>query len=322
MNTLTLYQALEAFILDKQAAGMSKYTIRNYRNTVKKVQLYWPEDRPLVEISRSDWVGFMAWLQNEHISSPGGVAARPSKRLKPKSIANIHTDLSSFYSWATSPGVEIVNDHVFSTIDAPRFEPPQVETISKDDFKKLLAACGGERKRPTRLRDRAILHILLSTGVRASELCAVRIEDLDLGARSVWVAGKGRGRDSKPRIVYFGKTAHRALWLYLAPRLQESRPSDHVFVVDENNLPRPMTRDVLYHLIAGIGRRAGIKAYPHLFRHTFATEFLRNGGDILKLQRILGHTSLEMVRRYAHLVAADCQAAHEAADPADNWRVR
>ncbi len=83
-----------------------------------------------------------------------------------------------------------------------------------------------------------------------------------------------------------------------------------------------MSRDVLYHLIADIGERAGMKAYPHLFRHTFATEFLRNHGDVLKLQNLLGHSTLDMVKRYVHFVEGDCAAAHATADPADNWRIK
>jgi integrase/recombinase XerD len=165
--------------------------------------------------------------------------------------------------------------------------------------------------------------MLLSTGLRASEICDLRYGDIAFNERSVQAEGKGKGRDSKRRTVYFGKTAHRALWLYLTPRLDAISDDDYVFCVDESSpVPRPFSRDVLYHLIAAIGERAGVKAYPHKFRHTFATQFIRNGGDLLRLQAILGHASLEMVRRYAHLVASDNAAAHASADPADNWRVK
>lgn len=326
--TITLFQAFDTFIIDKQASGMSNYTIRNYRNTLSKLRLYF-DDKPLLDFTRSDWIGFMNWLQHEHISAPAGIAPREPQQLSPKSAKNIHTDISSFYTWATSPGVDLVTDHIMATIKSPRCEVLPIETLTKDQFQKLLTACdhsqewrtapGRRSARATRLRDRAILHILLSTGVRVSELCGLRYCDIDSSTRSLRVSGKGKGRDSKQRTVYFGKSAHRALWLYLAPRLDTIGPNDHVFITEEG---APMDRTRVSRLIREIGKRAGVKAYPHLFRHTFATEFLRNNGDLLKLQQLLGHTTLEMVRRYAHIVAADCAAAHAAADPADNWRVR
>jgi len=319
---ITLFRAWESFVLDKQASGFSRFTIRNYRTTGKKLHMYFDADRDLHAIARSDWVGFMFWIQNEYIPL-----------LSPKTAANVHTDLSVFYTWLTQPGVELVETHIFRTIDCPRYEKPRIETFSREEFKRLLRACNETcpwhnrqettSRRPTALRDRAILHLLLSTGLHASELCELRYGDVNFEERTIYAEGKGRGRDSKKRMVYFGKTAHRALWLYLTPRLDSIKNRDYVFVVDESGpVPRPLTRDVLYHLIAGIGERAGIRAYPHKFRHTFATEFIRNGGDLLRLQSILGHTSLEMVKRYTHLVASDCAAAHEAADPADNWRVK
>jgi hypothetical protein len=109
---------------------------------------------------------------------------------------------------------------------------------------------------------------------------------------------------------------------YLTPRISEAAPHDPLFVVGPADDERGITRDVLSRLISRIGERAGVeKAHPHRFRHTFAVNYLRNGGDVLTLQRLLGHESLEMVRHYANVAAADCAAAHKTADPVDNWRL-
>ena len=332
MSKLTLSEAFEGFILDKQASGKSPFTISSYRNTINKALAFFSNDPPLHSLTRQEWVRFFVWLQDEYVAAPGGVAPRPPQRLRPKTVCNIHTDLSSFYTWATSPGVELVRNHILRTIERPRFEAPQIDTFTKTDIAALLKACddsrsvngAGERvPRTTRHRDRAIIHILLSTGVRASELCDIRIRDVDMSSKTIHVAGKGKGRDSKPRTVYFGRTASTALWRYLAPRMKELRPNDPLFPVDLDGVFRPMTRDVLRTLMHRIGERAGIpNVYPHRFRHTFATEFLRNGGDLLKLKVLMGHSTLEMVERYAHVLAADAAVAHQGADPADNWRVQ
>jgi len=106
------------------------------------------------------------------------------------------------------------------------------------------------------------------------------------------------------------------------PRMSSMRQDDYVFTVGDDDLPRKMERDTLYKLISDIGEKAGIeKAYPHRFRHTFATEYIRNGGDSFKLKILLGHSSMEMVERYVHLVKGDCAEDHASSDPADNWRI-
>jgi len=177
--------------------------------------------------------------------------------------------------------------------------------------------------RPTAERDRLIILTLLSTGIRAEELCGIKFKDLDLEGRTIKVAGKGRGRGKKERMVHFGKTTARAFWRYLSPRMKQLHPDDPMFTVGADDLPHVMSRDYLWKLVHRIGERAGLQkdVGPHLFRHTFATNYLRNGGDLFTLQNLLGHTSLEMVKRYAQIVAADCARVHEQADPVDHWRL-
>lgn len=337
MKQITLSQAIEGFILDKQAASKSAHTIRNYRTTFSKVTLWLQNTQPdapdpaFESLTRQDWVRFMAWVQSEFISDPPGVARREQKRLSQKTLLNIHTDLSALYTWATSPGIELAPTHFFRTIERPEADIPVVETFTREQVRDMLKACKKSRvwqnteyttnERPTTDRDQLIILLLLSTGIRASELCDIRFRDVDMSQRTIAVAGKGRGQGKKQRIVHFGKSTGRALWRYLSPRLKTLKPDDILFTVGPDEAPRPMTRDVLWKLIHRIGERAGVEANPHKFRHTFATNYLRNGGDLLTLQALLGHTSLEMVKRYAKVVATDCAREHEKADPVDNWKL-
>ena len=106
----------------------------------------------------------------------------------------------------------------------------------------------------------------------------------------------------------------------LQPRITSSNPKDYLILAQPSD-PRPLTHHALHRLVKRLGDRAGVKnVHPHRFRHTFGTEYLRNGGQMIALQELLGHSDLEMVKRYVHFVAADVKRDHEHASPVDNWK--
>lgn len=167
-------------------------------------------------------------------------------------------------------------------------------------------------------RDRCIILLLVDTGLRASELCDLRIADLDMSRNRITVR---HGKGDKARFVQFGKRAAKALWRFLTPRLPAA-DDERLITVGPQDDPRPMDRRQLGLQLARIGERAGVpNVYPHRFRHTFAITYLRNGGDLFTLQELLGHSDLAMVRRYARIAQTDCARAHAKASPADNWRL-
>jgi integrase/recombinase XerD len=173
-------------------------------------------------------------------------------------------------------------------------------------------------KRPTGARDRALVLFLLDTGARAGEAARLQIGDVDLTSREVTIRQFGTGRKTHGRHVYLGNASASALWTYLAIR-GEQYPDDYVFLTAQN---RPVDRWRIAHLVESAGQRAGVPhAYPHRFRHTFAIQYLRNGGDVFTLKRLLGHTTMTMVQRYLALADADSQDAHRKASPVDRWRL-
>jgi integrase/recombinase XerD len=330
VNNLTLSQAAEGCLLYKSATGCSDHTILDYRNGYSKLLAYLSDDPPFAAITRAQLVAFFAWLQNGHVSEPDGVAPRGRIRLAPKSIYNIHVALSSLWQWGVKENY--VTENLIRTIDAPQFEPPAIEPFTKEDIQAMLKACAATRtwktrqhttsRRRTADRDRVIILLLLDTGIRRSELCDLTIADLNLTANSILIRGKGSGRDKKERIVYFGRGTARALWRYITPRLQSANNNDPLFPVGSADYPRQMKPDVLRRLLKRIGDRAGVaNVHPHRFRHTFAITYLRNAGDPFTLQILLGHSNLEMVKRYLRIVRADCADAHGRASPVDNWRL-
>jgi integrase/recombinase XerD len=326
-NNLTFSQAVEGLIRFKTAAGLSPNTLRNYRNSFAKLADFLGTDRPLAEIDRDTLLAFFEYLQKEYETEPAGIARRGKMRLSPKSILNIHTDLSALWAWAAAEGYAPAN--IVRTIQPPHAQAPVIETFTQADVELLLMACDRARAWKTAphiraarfmaVRDRAIILTLLDCGLRASELCGVCLEDLNMGASSLLVLGKGR----KEREVFFGKRTGRALWKLATERVGEGAgEKDPLFVVGAGELTRPLSRSVLHHLLKRIGARAGVpNVYPHRFRHTFAINYMRNGGDLFTLQAMLGHSDLEMVRRYARIAQVDVAQAQQKASPVDNWRL-
>lgn len=128
------------------------------------------------------------------------------------------------------------------------------------------------------------------------------------------------GKGSKERIVPFGRTTQKALWRYVTFYRPESclLRQDMLFLTADG---RPLTKNRVETILKIYGKRTGIKGVrisPHTFRHTGAVAFLRNGGDLFTLQRIMGHSSLEVLRGYVNLSQSDLRRVHESASPLDN----
>jgi integrase/recombinase XerD len=323
---LALSQCVEGMLFYKRASGKSPSTTADYRNSFDKLQTFFAKNPPFVSITRDQLVAFFAWLQDEYVCVANGHIQRKPIHLSPKTILNIHIALSALWTWAVNEG--LVEKNIVRTIDAPRVQPPVIETFSKEQIEALLKACDRSAKwktkesiaseRPTADRDRAIVLLLLDSGIRAQELCDIRFGEINLSNNNIKVKGKG----SKERIVYFGKRTAKALWKYILPRLNTSKLEDRLFLVGNPDDAREMDRHVLCKLLQRIGERAGVpNVHPHRFRHSFAITYLRNGGDVFTLQSLLGHSDLTMVKHYARIAQTDCAKVHQTASPVDNWRL-
>jgi len=332
MKQLTLSQSIEGFLLEKQAQHLSPHTVADYTNSFRKLQAYLgdPErnkaglqDPPLAGITTDQVKGFLGDLSTPR--APAGAAKRPAKGLSNKTILNIHTGLSALWTWAVTEG--IVTKHILRDIPRPRPEKRAITPFTEADIKTLLGSCERSRsytrpgKRacdhavPTALRNRTIILLLLDTGVRASELCGLMIKDADLTNKHILVLGKG----NKERSLPISPRTAKLFWRYLTTERKEERVDQPLFLGSDGN---QMTRDGLLKLLIRLGEKAGVNdCHPHRFRHTFAVNFLRNGGNAFELQMALGHTTLEMVQTYLSLAQTDLDAAHRKASPVENWRL-
>lgn len=245
--------------------------------------------------------------------------------LSPKSCSNAWVTLSSVWTWAEH---ELQVPHIIrGRIARPRYRRPAIEPYSKTEVRAMLDAAATnapwtskngkrvEEARDTGWRDRAILLVLVDCGLRASELCALTLADYDQRTGKTHIR---HGKGNKSRYVWLGESARKAVWRYLAER-PDAKPDHPLFATRSNG---HMDRDGLRHMIVRCAKRAGVGvANVHRFRHTFAIWYLRNGGTVLELQRLLGHERMETLRIYAELAESDLESGQRRASPADNWRL-
>lgn len=306
--SLPFSQAVEGFLLSCRARGLSPNTLEDYSRTFGKFSRHRPEDPRLDQLAAADISAFLA--------SVTGVTNKSKK--------NYYIGLSSLWTWALGEG--LARRHVVRDVPAPKPEQRLVEPYTVQEVKAIMGAISRSRiyRSPTGQardhalrqadRSRAILLLLLDTGMRASELINMTLQDVDMKTNKVRVMGKG----SKERSVPISSRTGQALWRYLAQR-EQRRPQDPVFITTTGG---QLSRRDLYHRLKEIGKRAGVAdVHPHRFRHTFAITYLRNGGDVYTLQAILGHSTLEMVRHYARIAQTDVETVHRRASPVENWRL-
>jgi site-specific recombinase XerD len=175
--------------------------------------------------------------------------------------------------------------------------------------------CSNRQNADIITRNRAIILLLLDTGLRASELVGLLGCDVDMRNRRIHVVN---GKGDKDRLLPFSANTAQAIQRYLMTRADDSM-NDPLFVtLDGFALDRISLRRTLHRL----GQRAGVAdVHPHRFRHTFAIQFLRNGGNMYVLQMLLGHSTLEMCRKYLLLAQTDADETHKRASPVSNWRL-
>ena len=234
--------------------------------------------------------------------------AADKRPVSPGTVATYHRILRAFFSWLVTEGR--ISSSPMERLPVPIDRPDQIVPFSDDQVRRLLAAA---KRGKLAERNTAICLMLLDTGVRAEELCGLRICDLDIQGSAALVEGKG----GKSRQVPFSPITRRALALYVQGRDPEREMP--VFLSERGaNAAGPLTRIGLRLMIVRLGEAAHLteaRCTTHTFRHTFAISFLRAGGNVFTLQQMLGHTSLSMTNRYVAIAQADINRQHAQFSP-------
>jgi len=309
------------WILDGEIRGLTVKSLRERQDVTDK--LFWLVERNGgTEVGPPEIGDFLSHVRIGHEEPEGrwGAGHRDSRLLKPPSAATLmayYRQIRCFGNWLIEEGA--VADTLLGRRRPPLARLHEITPFSSAQVEALLAAarCSSHPK-----RDEALLLFMVDTGARASEVCGLDIGDLDLTARRVTLRKTKGGR---ARSVYFGRRTTRAVFglLTTCPDAAGDLP---VFLSDRGTeAGSRLTTSGLRQLFERLGKVAGIEAVrcsPHTARHYYATEFLRNGGSLFSLQAALGHSSLQMVRRYSHLAEADLERQAKQFSPADRLRKR
>ncbi len=252
---------------------------------------------------RREAVRLFTWLASQGVPDPRRARREDLARflgelarvgLARSSQRRAFSAVRGFFRFLASEG-QILEDPAQAVL-LPRMRRPLPSILSVARVEALLAQ--PDTSTPRGIRDRAILELLYSAGLRASECLTLRVADVSLEDRLVRVLGKG----SKVRIVPFGALASEWLHTYLTrvrPSLQK-RPCDWLFLTERGTR---MSRVTLWHMVRTYAVRAGLPrgVSPHTLRHCFATHLLEGGADLRVVQELLGHASITTTQIYTHL---------------------
>ncbi|MCB0359623.1 MAG: tyrosine-type recombinase/integrase [Bdellovibrionales bacterium] len=304
---MEMSKAVEGYWLHK--TNLSKSTVADYKGTFKKFVEH-VGDEQIEKLTADDVRSFLNDLK--------------AKGLAGKTCCNAWVALSSLWTWACK---EFRVEHIVRQVEKPKYRVPVVQTYTQPEIRAMVAGCEknadwesktGKLVSPSRatvLRDKAIVVLLVDTGMRSSELCALQMRHYNQQTGRIdIIAGKG----DKDRVVYASTVARRYIWRYLAHR-KTARADDPLFETATGN---HMDRRGLLRMIQTLGDRCGIEnAYVHKFRHTFAVNFIRNGGNPIELKNLLGHSDMNTVLIYVRLAAVDLENAQQRASVADRWKL-
>jgi len=286
----------ESFLIDRKSKGLSPETIDFYKRKLKYFLKYC-EAQAITQISQLTPDLLRRYiLEVSETHNPGGVHA-------------CYRPLHTLLMWAESEEIMAPDwKNPIRKVKAPMLPIDPIEPVSLEDIGLLLQTCESNF---SGVRDKAMILGLLDTGARAHEFLDLNLEDIELATGSILIR---RGKGRKPRMAFLGRKTIRTIRAYFRSR-HDTNPALWVSIHGNR-----MTYAALRCLLRRRSNLAGLKDIPtpHDFRRAFALVMLRSGVDVFALQKLMGHSDLQVLRRYLAQTDQDIQTAHMRGSPVDN----
>ena len=276
--------------------GLSANTVVAYRRDILKFDAFARKRKLSLEsVSRDDLIDFLASLYR--------------LKLESRTVARHLVTLRNFFRFAQIQ--ELITEDPSLNLESPKIRRSLPGYLRLEEVERLVAQ--PDEKTPLGLRDRAMLDVLYSTGLRVSELIGLRVMDLDASAGCIRCIGKG----DKERIVPIGKKALALVDRYLRdsrPKLLGKNDCTSLFI---NRRGGPLSRVGVWKILSAYGRQAGLRIAltPHMLRHSFATHLLERGADLRSVQLMLGHSDISTTQIYTHVVEERLKQIYKAHHP-------
>ena len=290
--------------------GKSSNTIRSYRRDILQFMEYideYEEIKTFEDVEMLTIRSFIAYLNSDERLKKKKNAKVISKRSINRKISALRT----FFKYLQEKKVIQTNKVMY--VNMPKFEKELPNVLSKDDLNKMRSVINTEKI--TGIRDRLIIELLYSSGIRASELINLNEYVIDFNEREMRIVGKG----DKERITFFSRNAKKWLEKYIEEKKKEYKNYSKEILIT-NSKGKKLTTRSLRRLISNHATEAGLQkeVTPHVFRHSFATELLNNGVDIRYLQELLGHSSISTTQVYTHVSKSFLRSIYMSTHPFAN----
>jgi integrase/recombinase XerD len=279
--------------------GLSTNTVAAYRRDLLKFDKFAKNRKLTLEaVKRDDLVDFLSSLYHQKLES--------------RTVARHLVTLRNFFRFAQIK--EVIAEDPSVNLESPKIRRSLPGYLRLEEVEKLLAQ--PDEKTPIGLRDRAMLEVLYSSGLRVSELTGLRVMDLDRSAGCVRCVGKG----DKERIVPVGKKATALVERYLRdarPKLLGKGAAANSPALFLNRRGGSFSRVGVWKILSAYGRQAGLRVAltPHMLRHSFATHLLERGADLRAVQLMLGHSDISTTQIYTHVVEERLKQIYKAHHP-------
>ena len=263
--------------------GYSKKTIINYELDLELFNKYLKENK-ITDINNIDYNTIRKYLSNLH-----------EKKYESSSIARKISTLRTFFKYNLKE--KNIKTNPMTLISNPKKEKKLPKYLNYEEMEKLLNAIEIEKKED--IRDKLIVELLYSTGIRVSELVNIKIKDINIKEEQIRIMGKG----SKERIVLFGTKAKETLKMYMNAYKEDFQGNINNQNLLINKKREPLTTNKIELIIKDVLKKSALKQNisPHTLRHTFATHMLDSGADLKSVQELLGHENLKTTAIYTHI---------------------
>ncbi|WP_077927584.1 site-specific tyrosine recombinase XerD [Wohlfahrtiimonas populi] len=276
--------------------GLQPLTLQSYLSDLQKLESYLAEQDAQLEQADTE-------ILQEYIQ------LKLSEKISPRSIARFVSAFKHFYDFLIVS--QIREDNPARKLIVPKFTATLPESLSEDDVEALLNS--HDLATPLGLRDRAMMELLYSCGLRVTELISLTMSQVNLQAGVVRLVGKG----NKERLVPIGEVGIEWLEKYLdgaRGELSKGNSTEWLFL---SNRGDTMTRQAFWYVIKKTAQRVGISSTisPHTLRHAFATHLVNHGADLRVVQLLLGHSSLSTTQIYTHIAKERLKSIHQEHHP-------